>query len=206
MVSHEDNKLTILKTGTTIVGLKTNDFVILASDQQTTMGYRADSLSTQKVHPITKNIVLAEAGNAGDSSQMIRVLKMQSSLYENERNKRIGVKALMTLTANILNANRYYPYMIGFIIGGFVTSPELYSIDAVGGASEQKTFTTSGSGGDYAMGVLENKYKEKMSKSEAITLVCEAIRSSKKRDIYTGGLQIDIYIIDKNGIENIKKE
>ena len=206
MVSHEENKITTLKSGTTIVGLKTNDFVILASDKKSTMGYMASDLETQKVYPITSNAALALAGTVGDASQMIRVLKMQSSLYENERNKKMSVKALMTLTANILNANRYYPYMIGFIMGGYVNGPELYSIDAVGGANETKKYTTSGSGGEFAMGVLDSKYKEKMSRDEAINLVCDAIKSSKKRDVMSGGEKTDIYIIDKKGIEFIQRE
>ncbi len=206
MSNHDDSKLTTLKSGTTIVGLKTNDFVILASDKKSTMGYMASDLETQKVFPITSNTALALAGTVGDAAQMIRVLKMQTSLYENERNKKMNVKALMTLTSNILNANRYYPYMIGFIMGGYVTGPELYSIDAVGGSNETKKYTTSGSGGEFAMGVLDSKYKEKMSKDEAINLVCDAIKSAKKRDVMSGGDKIDVYFIDKKGIEFISKE
>jgi len=195
-----------LKSGTTIVGLKTNEFVIIASDKQTTSGYMASNLDTQKVFPITSNTALALAGTVGDAAQMIRVLKMQASMYENERNKKMSTKALITLTANILNANRYYPYMAVFIMGGYIDTPELFSIDAVGGISDHKKYTTSGSGSDFAMGILDNKYKEKMSKEDAINLVTEAIRSSKKRDIYTGGEKTDIYIIDKKGIEFIQKE
>ena len=206
MSYHDENKLATLKSGTTIVGLKTNDFVILASDKQSTMGNMAHDLETQKVFPITSNIALALAGTVGDAAQMIRILKMQSSVYESERNKKMSTKALVTLSANILNANRYYPYMAGFIFGGFVEQPEIYGIDAIGGVNEFKKYTTSGSGGDFALGVLDNKYKDKMSKDEAINLVIESIRSSKKRDVFTGGEKIDVYFIDKKGIEYITKE
>lgn len=205
-MSHEDTKLTTLKSGTTIVGLKTNDFVIIASDMQSTLAHIVSDFEVQKVFPITSNVALGLAGSLGDASQMIRVLKMQSSLYENERNKKMNVKALITLTANIFNANRYYPYEAFFIMGGYIDKPELYSIDPIGGITTEKRYTSTGSGMTFAMGVLDNKYKEKMSRDEAINLVCEAIRSSKKRDIYTGGEKIDIYIIDKKGIENIKKD
>jgi proteasome beta subunit len=202
----EDTKITTLKSGTTIVGLRTNDFVILASDMQSTLGYIASDLETQKVFPITSNVALGLAGSLGDASQMIRILKMHSSIYENERNKKMSTKALITLTANIFNANRYYPYEAFFIFGGFIDKPELYSVDPLGGVSTEKKYTATGSGMTFAMGVLDNKYKDKMTKEEAISLVCDAIRSSKKRDIHSGGDKTDIYIIDKKGIENIKKE
>lgn len=205
-MSHSEDKLTTLKSGTTIVGLKTNDFVILASDKQTTFGYSANDLETQKVFPIKKNIALALAGTVGDAAQMIRILKMQAAIYENERNKKISTNALITLTANILNANRYYPYMAGFIFGGYIDKPELFAIDAVGGLNEFKKYTANGSGADFAMGVLDTKYKEKLSKEDAIAMITEAINASKKRDIFTGGEKIDLYFIDKKGIEFIQKE
>jgi proteasome beta subunit len=173
---------------------------------QSTLGYIASDVETQKVFPITSNVALGLAGSLGDASQMIRILKMHASIYESERNKKMKTKALITLTANIFNANRYYPFEAYFIFGGYVDGPELYSVDPLGGISSEKKYTSTGSGMTFAMGVLDNKYKEKMSKDEAINLVCDAIRSSKKRDIYTGGEKIDIYIIDKKGIENIKKE
>ena len=114
--------------------------------------------------------------------------------------------ALTTLAANIFNANRYYPYEAFFVVGGYINFPELFAVDPIGGFGEQKKFTSIGSGSPFAMGVLDTKYKEKMTKEEAINLVCEAIRASKKRDINTGGEKIDLYIVDKKGIENIKKD
>lgn len=206
MINADDGKLTTLKSGTTIVGLRTNDFVIIASDQQSTMGYMASGFNTQKVFPVTSNIVLGLAGTLGDAVQMIRVLKMQAALYENERNKKMDTRALVTLAANIFNSNRYYPYEAYFVVGGFVDKPELYSIDPVGGIGKEKNITATGSGMMFATSILDSKYKEKMSKEDAINLVCEAINASKKRDIATGGENIDIYFIDKKGIENIKKE
>jgi len=195
-----------IKSGTTIIGLKTKDFVIVASDQQSSLGNIAETLDVKKVFPITSNIVIGLAGGLGDAKQIIRILKMQASMYENERNKKMSVKALITLTANIFNANRYYPYNTFFVVGGYLDKPELYGIDAVGGFNVSKKYTATGSGMTFALGVLDNKYKEEMSKDEAIKLVVEAINGSKKRDIFTGGENIDIYFIDKNGIENIKKK
>lgn len=205
-MEHTPNNINSLKSGTTIVGLRTDDFVIVASDQQSTMGYMADGLDVQKVHPITSNIVFGLAGSVGDAQQLIRVLKMESSMYENERNKKMSVKALVTLSSNIFNANRYYPYQTFFVIGGYLTKPELYGIDLIGGFDKKTNYTATGSGMTFALGVLDNKYNENMSKKEAIDLIVEAIKGSKKRDVFTGGENIDIYFVTKKGIENIKRK
>ncbi len=204
-MTHNESKVESLKTGTTIVGLKTNDFVILASDKQSTFGYSVDSYEVQKIYPITNNLVLAIAGSVGDALQVIRVLKMQASIYENERNKKMNSKALMNLTANVLNSNRYYPYQAIFISGGFIDSAELYDIDANGGFQNISKTISHGSGSNFATSILDKGYKEKMTKEEAINLVCDAINAGKKRDVFTGGENIDIYFINKNGIEFIKK-
>lgn len=206
LTSPEESKIAALKSGTTIVGLRTNDFVILVSDKQSTMGAMASDLEAQKIYPITRNIALGLAGGLGDSAQMIRILRMHSSLYEKERNKKISTKALTTLAANIFNANRFLPFEAFFVVGGCVDKPELYTIDPFGGFSEQRKYTSIGSGCTFAMGVLDSKYKEKMSKEEAINLACEAIKASKKRDVFTGGEKIDVYIIDKKGIEFVVRE
>lgn len=194
-----------LKSGTTVAGLRTNDFVIVASDRQSTMGHAAFDLECRKTHKITDNIVIALAGQLGDASHIIRVLKMQSSTYEAERTKKMSVKALTTLTSNILNANRMYPFLTFFIVGGFLDKPELYTLDLVGGMSEERRYITGGSGSDFAMGVFDNSYKENLTKKEALDLVVDAIRASKKRDIHTGGEKIDLFYVDKNGIEHIEK-
>ncbi len=204
-MTHDENKPEALKSGTTIVGIKTNDFVILASDKQSTMGYTKSNLEVQKLFPITNNLVLAIAGSVGDAQQVIRVLKMQASIYENERNKRMNANALMTLTSNVLNSNRYYPYMVGFIVCGFVDKPELLETDAYGGMQNNLKLVSIGSGSSFATSILDKGYKEKMTKEEAIALVCDAINASKKRDIFTGGENIDIYFINKHGMEFIRK-
>ena len=45
-----------------------------------------------------------------------------------------------------------------------------------------------------------------MTKEEGIKLAVRAIRSARERDVYSGGKEIRVIIIEKTGIEHVDKE
>lgn len=204
-VSSNESSESVLKSGTTLVGILGKDYVILASDKQSSMGHLVSSTTVEKLRVISPKIALAAAGGVGDIHQITRVLKAEAKLYESERGKDISVKALTTFLSNVLNANRYYPYHTGIILGGYVNEPELYSTDVVGGISKITEYEAVGSGGELAMGTLEHNYKPNMSKDEAIKLAVSAVNSARKRDVYSGGIGIDVYVMTKSGMEKLLK-
>ncbi|MCL4391288.1 proteasome subunit beta, partial [Candidatus Parvarchaeota archaeon] len=73
-----------------------------------------------------------------------------------------------------------------------------------GGQGKDK-FTVTGSGGVFALGVLEGDFRENMNEEEAVKLAYKAISSSIKRDVYTGE-GIDIAIINKKGYKKLSDE
>jgi proteasome beta subunit len=195
-----------LKTGTTTVGIICKDCAILGSESKSTMGWIVASKTSQKIFPVDDKIAITTAGGAGDTQTLIRVLKAEINLYKLSRNSEFTVKAAATLLANILSNNRYYPYMAFLLIGGADrTGCHIYSIDAVGGAEDEKC-TSTGSGSPMAYGVLEDSYKENMSRDDGIKLVARAIRAARERDVFSGGRDINIVVIDKNGMEFVDKE
>jgi proteasome beta subunit len=73
----------------------------------------------------------------------------------------------------------------------------LFSVDAVGGTSEEERVVATGSGSPMAFGVLEDRYKSDIQKNEAIELAIRALRSAIKRDIGSGeGLSISVITKD----------
>ena len=193
----------IKKTGTTTLGIRTKDAIILAADQKATMGYFAADLDAQKMYKLTSKIGLTIAGGMGDAQTLVRFLRSQAKLFEVERENTITTKALVTFIANILNGNRYYPFMIQFIIGGYTGTPQLYSMDAVGSVAPVDEYTVTGSGSEFAMGVLDSQYDVGMKREEAMKLAVKAISAAKKRDVMSGGHSITIMVIDSNGIQEV---
>lgn len=192
-----------MKTGTTTVGIIGTDFVLLAADQQATMGYMAADDDARKIYKITDKVAVTISGTVGDSLAIIRFLRAQASLYEIERGTNITPNALTSLLSNILNGNRYYPFIFMPIVGGINTKPELYEVTPFGDVSEKKKYGVTGSGTEYAVSALDADYTEGMSEDDALALAVKAISISRNRDINSGGKSITVAIIDKAGYREV---
>jgi proteasome beta subunit len=190
------------KKGTTTVGLIAKDAVILAAEQKSTMGYMVDSKTAQKVYKLDDHIGLTIAGSVGDALAIVRLLKAQLKLYKLERGP-ITVKAAANLLSNILQGAKYYPYMNQFILAGFDKEPAVYSIDIFGGFDVNDKYYSTGSGSPFAYGALETGFKENMNVDEAVQLVVKAIRTAIERDIASGGKEIQVAVIDRNGFREL---
>ncbi|MEM5812913.1 MAG: archaeal proteasome endopeptidase complex subunit beta [Candidatus Aenigmatarchaeota archaeon] len=185
--------------GTTTCGIKAKDCVILAAETKSTMGNLVVSKEDKKIYPIDDKIAVTTSGSVGDLQQLIRIVKAEISLYKLEST--VTVNAVATLISNILQSSRFFPYLVGLIVGGYdSTGPKIYGIDAIGGITEDK-YIASGSGSPLVYGILEKEYRDDMSKEEAIKLAIEAIKAARERDVFSGGKRIDVAIITKDGIE-----
>ena len=195
-----------LKTGTTTVGMVCKDCVVLGAESKSTMGWLVAGKEVQKIHKIDDKVALTISGGVGDAQALIRMLRAEINIYKLTRNAEITVRAIATLLSNILSQSRWYPYMFMPILGGVDKDGlHVFSIDPAGGAEEDK-FTSTGSGSPIAYGVLEDSYKDGMTREEGIRVAVRAIRSARERDVFSGGKKINIYVIDKNGIEIVKEE
>ncbi|MBS3060963.1 MAG: proteasome subunit beta [Candidatus Diapherotrites archaeon] len=195
-----------LKTGTTTVGVLTPEAVILATDQRVSLGHIAYDDETNKLSKITDFIGVTNAGSVGDTMTIVRYLKSQAKMYEIEREIRISTKALVTLMANILSGNRYYPFEVQFVVGGFTGQPELYEVTPFGAILKRDKFAVSGSGTEPAMTALDLGYSENMSEKEGIKLAIRAISAGKRRDIFSGGRSVNVMVIDQKGIRELDEK
>lgn len=197
----------ILKTGTTTVGVRTKECVVLAADQKATMGYFVAETDTKKVFKLTDRIAITMAGGVGDAQTLVRFLRSQAKLFEIERETAITTKALVTFLSNILSNSRFYPFMIQFIVGGYTNgTAAMYNMDMAGGVSDVNDYTVTGSGSEFAMGVLDNQYKVSMRREEAIKLAIAAVNAGRKRDAASGGDSVTVLVIDDKGIMEMDRK
>ena len=196
------------KTGTTIVGIKGKDFVVLAADKQSTYGYVKYNRRTKKIHPISDYMALATSGLVGDAQVLTRFLESRVKSMTIELGEKPSPASIAKYLALILNSSKLVPFWVGLILGGYKEGPYLASIDAAGGISEPKHFTADGSGMPYALGVLETEYKEGLKLDDAIKLAVRAVEASRKLDIYSGGEEpgIDVAVIDSKGVRLLSEE
>ncbi len=193
-----------MKTGTTTVGLVCKDGVVLASDRRATMGYFIASKDIDKIYAINDHIAMTIAGGVGDAQLLIRWMKAETKLYELRQEKKITIEAAATLLANILVQYRFYPFYVQLLIGGVDERARLFSVDMLGGVTEEK-MTSTGSGSPTAYGVLEEMYSEEKSVEANLVIAAKAVRAAMRRDAASGE-NVDLTCVTKSGFKRIERE
>ena len=199
-------ELGILK-GTTTVGVVCKDGVILGTDTRATMGNFIASKNAKKVYQITENLAMTIAGGVAAAQKVVEILKVNASLYELEKNRRMPVSSAARLVQSILFSNREVgaPLPLQAIIGGYdETGPHVYNLDPYGSMMEEKMVST-GSGSPYAYGVLEAQFKEDSSVEDTLSVVVRAIDSAMKRDVASGD-SFDVAVINDKGFRELTPE
>lgn len=196
----------VVKTGTTTIGLVYKEGVVLAADRRATAGHIVANKNAEKVMAISDRIGITTAGMVADLQAMVRLMRSELTLYEIRSGSKLDTDGAVGLLSAILFNKRLSMNLIygEFIIGGYDKEAKLFSIDEAGGQGKDK-FTVTGSGGVFALGVLEGDYKEDMSEEEAVKLAYKAVSSSIRRDVYTGE-GIDISVINKKGYKKLSDE
>jgi proteasome beta subunit len=173
------------KTGTTTVGIATDDAVVIATDMRASLGGRfVSNKDVQKVEQIHPTAALTLVGSVGGAQSFIRSLRAEASLYETRRGKPMDIPALSTLAGNLARGGPFRA--IRPILGGVDSDgSHVYSIDPAGGVMADD-YTVTGSGMQLAYGVLENDYAPDISTEEAHSLSARAVEAAVERDTGSG--------------------
>lgn len=192
--------------GTTTVGLVCRDGVVLATEKRATMGNLIASRTAKKIYQVADRIAMTTAGSVGDAQFLARIIRVEASLYEIKRERKPTVRAIATLTSNLLNSYRYYPYFVQLLIGGVdEEGARIFSIDPIGGAIEERDIVATGSGSFTAYGVLEDRFTPETTTNEAVELAVRAIMSAMKRDSASGD-GIDVVKITESEFHQLEPE
>ena len=191
--------------GTTTVGIKAKDGVVLCADMRASAGYFIANNNTMKIQKIDDHAGMTMAGGVADAQNITDILKYHANLHKIQKQRPIPIKSLTRLTSLIFQQNRGYPFIADILVGGYdQQGPALYNIDMFGSA-EEKTYVTTGSGSPVAYGLLEEEYHKDISVEGAKVLALRAVKAAITRNIGTGD-GINISIINKNGFRLLSKE
>jgi len=206
-------KDSILKTGTTILGIVCKDGVVMASDRQITAGSSlVVGKNFQKTVQINDYLLMSFTGGVSDAQRVGKILPAELRLKELRSKSRPTVKQ----AANFLSSYLYssirqpsmIPHVVGNLIGGFNKdgSTELYTIEPSGSVIKVEDYDANFSSGmPYVLGLLERQYKKGLTVKEGIELAQEALKSSTQRDVGSG-YGIDVFAITKEGIKKVVEQ
>ncbi len=191
--------------GTTTVGIKAKDGVILCADMRASAGYFIANNNTMKIQKIDEHAGMTMAGGVADAQNITDILRYHANIHRIEKQEPIPIKSLTRLTSLIFHQNRGYPFIADILVGGYDNAgPALFNIDMFGSV-EEKTYVTTGSGSPVAYGLLEEEYRDDLTVEEAKVIALKAVKAAITRNIGTGD-GINVSIIDKDGFRLLTKD
>ena len=191
--------------GTTTVGIKAKDGVVLCADMRASAGYFIANNNTMKIQKIDDHAGLTLAGGVADAQNIVDILRYHANLHRIQKQEAIPIKSLTRLTSLVFHQNRGYPFVADILLGGYDnTGPALFNIDMFGSV-EEKSYVTTGSGSPVAYGTLEEEYRDDLTVEEAKVIALRAVKAAITRNIGTGD-GINVAIIDKDGFRLLTKE
>ena len=188
--SSDREEETVAKTGTTTIGIATEEGAVIATDKRASLGGRfVSNKNVQKVEQIHPTAALTLVGSVGGAQSFIRTLRAEVNLYEARRGEPMTMTALSTLAGNFARGGPFLA--INPILGGVDDEGNhVFSVDPAGGVMEDD-YTVTGSGLTVAYGTLEDRYEEGMSNEDAQRAAGAAIKAAAERDTGSGnGLHV----------------
>jgi proteasome beta subunit len=199
------NRENLLK-GTTTVAMVCKDGVVMGTERRATAGSMIANKATVKLFKIDNNIGMTIAGYVGDAQTLVRYLRAEVALYRLRRAAPITVEAAATLLANILNGNRFYPYLAWPLLGGVdPKGSHVFSVDPGGGSIEDK-YVSVGSGSTFAYGVLEEAFSPNQTLNEGVDIALRALTVAMRRDSASGDGYLISTITEKEYKEFTEEE
>ena len=202
------DKSMLKTTGTTTLGMVCKDGIVIAADRKMTLGGQiVSSKKFEKAIILSDDIAITIAGLVSDAQLLVRLIKAQIKLDELKKGKKLKIREVANMLANLVYANvRKYSTIqgiTGFLLGGKDHEGfYLYEMGMDGSLTKFDDYVTDGSGMLFATGVLEANYKEDMTIEEGVKLAIKAVSASMQRDTASGA-GMDVITITKEGTKRV---
>jgi proteasome beta subunit len=179
--------------GTTVLGLRFGDGIVMAGDRRATAGYTIADAKMRKVFAADDFSAIAIAGAAGQAVETVRLFQLELEHYEKLTGDRLSLEGKANRLAQMIRAN--FPLaMQGLVVvplfGGFDQARNegrLYYYDATGGRWEEQDYQATGSGAQPAKNSLKKRWRPGLSQDEGLRVAVEALIDAAEDDVATGG-------------------
>jgi len=201
--AHDGPKGAVAETGTTIVGVTTDDATVLAADRRASLGGRfVASKSVEKIDEVHPTAAVAGSGSVGGLQQFVSTLRAEASLYEQRRGESMSLTALSTLAGNLL---AQLPLPVVPLLGGVdADGPAVYQLDPGGGVMETP-YAAGGSGMQVAYGVLEREFEAGLGQEAATDVAARAVAAATERDTASGD-GLTVATLTAEGVDTTARE
>lgn len=191
----------IVEQGTLGLGMVYDNGVLLAADKHITSELVLPE-SIEKLFKVDEHIGALSSGLVGDARRLIKIARQKAqeniALYE----EKIPVLTLAREVSSIKQVFTQYagirPFGVSLIIAGVDDGGRrLFETEPSGALAEYKAVAI-GSGKKKAMQIMEKKYREKMSRDDAVLLALEIIKQAQAEKMRFDLRRLDFAFMEKN--------
>lgn len=184
-----------VKRGTTTVGMKFNNGAVLIVDKRVSSRL-VEPNSIEKIFTIDDHIGCATSGLVADARALIDRARLDAQINEITYNEKIQIKTLVKRICDFKQTYTQYggvrPFGTALLIAGVdETGPRLFSTDPSGALMEYKA-SSEGAGRSGAMAYFEEKYRNDLSRDEAIELGIKALHKGTEGKLNPEAIEIGV--------------
>lgn len=184
-----------VKRGTTSIGIKCSEGIVLAVDKRTTSNL-VEATSIEKIFKIDEHIGAATSGLVADARALVERARVEAQINKITYSEPIRVDSLSKKLCDMLQMytqnGGVRPFGSALIIGGvYDGSCKLFETDPSGALIEYKA-TAIGSGRSAAMDIFEDQYKDDMNLNDAIKLALTAINEATEHETTANNVEIAV--------------
>jgi 20S proteasome subunit beta 7 len=172
-------------TGTTVLGLKYKDGVMLASDTLASYGSLARYKDVRRLRKIGDFSIV---GGSGEYSDFQAIIELLDGMHQDDVNQDDGYRRSPSEMFNYLRAvmyqkrNKGNPLWNQLIVGGFQNKKAFLGyVDLIGTAYEEN-FIATGFGAYLGLPIMRDRWRADMEEGEARALLEDCLRVMYYRD------------------------
>ena len=191
-----------------LIGIKFKDFVLLAHDNLGGRSVLVMKDDQDKMFKLTEKLGMVICGESGDTVYFGELIQKNIQLYKIRHGYELSPHSAANFTRHQLAEylRSRTPYLVYALIGGVdeqSKTTSLYFLDYFASLVEVP-YAAHGYGSMFILSLLDNRYREDLTKEEAVDLLMKCILEVQKRLIINLPA-FSYYIIDANGISERKR-
>ncbi|KAG9447372.1 hypothetical protein H6P81_013500 [Aristolochia fimbriata] len=172
-------------TGTSVIGVKYKDGVVIAADMGGSYGSTLRYKSVERVKSIGKHSLLGASGEISDFQEILRYLD-ELILYDNmwDDGNSLGPKEVLNYLNRLMynRRNKFNPLWNALVLGGVKNGQKYLGTVNMIGVHYEDNHVATGFGNHLARPILRDEWREDMSFDEAVKLVEKCMRNLIYRD------------------------
>ncbi|KAK9665701.1 hypothetical protein RND81_14G129700 [Saponaria officinalis] len=172
-------------TGTSVIGIKYKDGILIAADMGGSYGSTLRYKSVERLKVIGKHSLLGASGEISDFQELLRYLD-ELILHDNmwDDGNSLGPKEVHSYLTRVMynRRNKFNPLWNSLVLGGVKNGQKYLGTVNMIGVHYQDNHVATGFGNHLAMPILRDEWKEDLSFEDGVRLLEKCMRILLYRD------------------------